>query len=157
MSGSSACLQNGPRLRPDNAVGREAAFLLKAGYSDVRFRSELPIHGETMTSAAQGTLDEDDIPSFEGRALQPELPDELGRMGAAAQCPIGGRADYSVRRKPVGTLESPYRQGRIASIDTIDTNREIMAPQESLEVDDARPFHRGTFQLQEGISAPHNG
>ena len=106
-----------------------------------------------MAGATQGPLHHDDVLSPQGRVLQPELPDEFGRMGTAAQCPISGRADYSVCRKPVGTLESQYRQGRIMSIDAVNANREIMTPQESLELDDARPSHRGTFQLQEGIRA----
>jgi hypothetical protein len=128
-------MQSVPRLRSDDAVRFNAAFLLESGHSDLRFLSEVPIHRQTISGAAQGALKEDDILSIPGWVLQPELPGESGHRFLSPKQPISRGADDPIRRQSMGSLKAPDRGCGCGAIQTIDANRDAMLAQESLKLD----------------------
>lgn len=132
MPSLSRCLEEGPGSRPDDAIRIKTVFLLETGHRDVRFRTVVAVDGDAMACAAQGSLDFQDIPSLERRALEPELPHGLGRRYWLKERSVGSRPDDAGGRDSIDPLIRPDCGRSGATIDAVHTNREIMAAQELL-------------------------
>lgn len=138
--------QCGPGLRSDHAVRRDAVFLLKSGDGDVGRRSVLAIDGDAVACTAQGPLNGGDVLPTERRPLERELPGELSCRRGATKRPVGCWSDRAISWESVDSLKRPDGSFHGAPENAIDTNGEVMAAQQLLELDHFRSSERRMLQ-----------
>ena len=128
-AGLPLLLQQGPGLRADDAVSSQAMFPLKAHQGSLGGGSEAAVDGDAVTRAAQDPLNAGDVASLQRRPLDQELSDEFGHRFCSSERAVRCRANDSVGRQPVFSLEPADRGCRVGAVDAVRADRKVMTTQ----------------------------